>query len=62
MVSGYTAYVQREQLRAQVRPHLTIESNNVDPDSAWYVINVDTACVGDRDARAGGRRAGDHLG
>jgi hypothetical protein len=41
-VSAYTAYVQREQLRAQVWPHLTIESSNVDPDSAWHVTNVGT--------------------
>lgn len=41
-VSGYTAYVQREQLRAQVWPHLTLESSNVDPDSAWHVTNVGT--------------------
>lgn len=39
-VSGYTAYVQREQLRAQVWPHLTIQSSNVDPD--WQVTNVGT--------------------
>jgi hypothetical protein len=41
-VSGYTAYVQREQLRAQVWPHLTIGSSNVDPDTAWHVTNVGT--------------------
>jgi hypothetical protein len=39
-VSAYTAYVQREQLRAQVWPHLTIQSSNVDP--AWHVTNVGT--------------------
>src|SRR3954469_5768792 len=38
-VSGYTAYVQREQLHAQVLPHLTIASSNVDPGSSWYVTN-----------------------
>lgn len=41
-VSGYTAYVQRAQLRAQVWPHLLITSGNVDPDSAWSVTNEGT--------------------
>lgn len=41
-VSGYTAYVQREQLRAQVWPHLVIESSNVDPGSSWSVTNAGT--------------------
>lgn len=39
MVSGYTAYVQREQLRVQVLPHLTISSSNVDPETSWHVTN-----------------------
>ena len=41
-VSGYTAYVQRAQLRAQVWPHLVIESSNVDPETAWHVTNHGT--------------------
>jgi hypothetical protein len=41
-VSGYTAYVQRAQLRAQVWPHLVIVSGNVDPGSAWVVTNEGT--------------------
>ena len=41
-VSGYTAYVQREQLRAQVWPRLQITSSNVDPATGWYVTNQGT--------------------
>ncbi|HEX3764063.1 MAG TPA: hypothetical protein VHW23_35460 [Kofleriaceae bacterium] len=41
-VSGYTAYVQREQLRAQVWPRLQISSSNVDPDVGWHVTNQGT--------------------
>jgi hypothetical protein len=39
-VSGYTAYVQREQLRAQVWPRLQLTSSNVDP--GWHVTNQGT--------------------
>lgn len=42
VVSGYTAYVQREQLRAQVWPRLVIGSANVDPDTGWSVVNAGT--------------------
>lgn len=41
-VSGYTAYVQREQLRAQVWPRLQIGSSNVDPEVGWHVTNQGT--------------------
>jgi hypothetical protein len=41
-VSGYTAYVQRAQLRAQVWPQLQISSSNVDPDVGWHVTNQGT--------------------
>ena len=37
LVSGYTAYVQRQQVRAQVWPHLLI--GNYDPESAIKVLN-----------------------
>lgn len=42
MVSGYTAYVQRQQLGAQVWPRLVIQSANVDPDTGWSVVNNGT--------------------
>jgi hypothetical protein len=42
LVSGYTAYVQRQQLRAQVWPHLTIATNNVPPEIGLHVINSGT--------------------
>jgi hypothetical protein len=41
-VSGYTAYVQREQLRAQVWPRLSIETSNVGAESGWTVVNQGT--------------------
>jgi len=37
LVSGYTAYIQRQQVRAQVWPHLLI--GNYDPESAIKVLN-----------------------
>jgi hypothetical protein len=42
LVSGYTAHVQREQLRAQVWPYLTVSSGNVAPDIGWHVTNGGT--------------------
>jgi hypothetical protein len=42
LVSGYTAYVQRQQLRAQVWPYLTISTNNVPPEIGLHVINSGT--------------------
>jgi hypothetical protein len=41
-VSGYTAYVQRQQLRAQVWPHLTIQTSNAAPEVGVHVINSGT--------------------
>lgn len=41
-VSGYTAYVQREQLRAQVWPHLRIGSSDTGPMMGWEVVNQGT--------------------
>lgn len=41
-VSGYTAYVQRAQLRAQVWPRLRIGSSDVGPDTGWIVLNEGT--------------------
>jgi hypothetical protein len=41
-VSGYTAYVQRQQLRAQVWPRLEIETNDNDSELAWHVLNQGT--------------------
>jgi hypothetical protein len=37
LVSGYTAYVQRQQVRAQVWPHLLV--GNYDPEHAIGVLN-----------------------
>src|SRR4051812_48691547 len=37
-VSGYTAYVQRQQLRAQVWPHLHIGSSDTPSIDPYYVI------------------------
>jgi hypothetical protein len=37
LVSGYTAYVQRQQVRAQVWPYLLV--GNYDPESALKVLN-----------------------
>jgi hypothetical protein len=39
-VAGYTAYVQRQQLRAQVWPHLELKYSNVDP--SIYITNQGT--------------------
>lgn len=39
-VSAYTAHVQRQQLRAQVWPHLRLWSSDV--HLGWYVTNVGT--------------------
>lgn len=39
-VSGYTAYVQREQLRAQVWPHLLLARSTVDP--RYFLSNTGT--------------------
>jgi hypothetical protein len=41
-VSGYTAYVQRQQLRAQVWPHLVVMYSNAGPELARSVINQGT--------------------
>lgn len=41
-VSAYTAYVQREQLRAQVWPRLEIDYTNNEPDLSWHVFNRGT--------------------
>jgi len=41
-VSGYTAYVQRQQLRAQVWPHLEIATANVAPLVGLHVVNGGT--------------------
>ena len=37
LVSGYTAYIQRQQVRAQVWPHLLV--GNYDPEHAIGVLN-----------------------
>jgi hypothetical protein len=37
LVSGYTAYIQRQQVRAQVWPHLLV--GNYDPERAIGVLN-----------------------
>ena len=42
LVSGYTAYVRRQQLRAQVWPYLTVSSSNVPPSVGYHVINSGT--------------------
>ena len=42
LVSGYTAYVQRQQLRAQVWPNLTISTSNVPPEVGIHVVNSGT--------------------
>ena len=42
LVSGYTAYVQRQQLRAQVWPHLTLSTSNVPPEVGIHVVNSGT--------------------
>jgi hypothetical protein len=41
-VSAYTAYVQRQQLRAQVWPRLEISYSNNDQELAWHVLNQGT--------------------
>ncbi|HEX8110779.1 MAG TPA: hypothetical protein VF516_23770 [Kofleriaceae bacterium] len=41
-VSAYTAYVQREQLRAQAWPHLQLYSSNVDSTMGHSVANQGT--------------------
>lgn len=42
LVSGYTAYVQRQQLRAQVWPYLLIETGNVPPFVGFHAVNSGT--------------------
>jgi hypothetical protein len=42
LVSAYTAYVQRQQLRAQVWPHLTIVTMNSPPQIGLAAINGGT--------------------
>lgn len=42
VVAAYTAYVQREQLRAQVWPRLEIDEVNFDAELSWHVINQGT--------------------
>lgn len=42
VVSGYTAYVQREQLRAQVWPRLQLYSSNVDSSMGHFITNQGT--------------------
>lgn len=42
VVSGYTAYVQRQQLRAQVWPHLSIRFSNTRPHVRFMVVNGGT--------------------
>lgn len=42
LVSGYTAYVQRQQLRAQVWPYLTVATENAPPAFGIHVINSGT--------------------
>ncbi|HMG23080.1 MAG TPA: hypothetical protein VK607_17210 [Kofleriaceae bacterium] len=41
-ISGYTAYVQRAQLRAQVLPHLQVASTEVESRVAFLVLNKGT--------------------
>jgi hypothetical protein len=41
-VSGYTAYVQRQQLRAQVWPHLQVLSSDVRTEPRYFVANAGT--------------------
>jgi hypothetical protein len=41
-VAGYTAYVQRQQLRAQVWPRLEVSYSNNDQELAWHVHNQGT--------------------
>ncbi len=41
-VSGYTAYVQRQQLRAQVWPYLFVGTANVPPFVGFHAINSGT--------------------
>ncbi len=42
VISGYTAYVQRQQLRAQVWPHLTVAYSTVSPTVGFHVVNSGT--------------------
>jgi hypothetical protein len=42
VVSAYTAYVQRQQLRAQVWPFLRIADSDVPPDVGFHVVNTGT--------------------
>lgn len=42
LVSGYTAHVQRQQLRAQVWPYLVVSSGNVAPYVGLHVVNSGT--------------------
>jgi hypothetical protein len=42
IISGYTAYVQRQQLRAQVWPYIAVSSDNVPPDVGFHVTNSGT--------------------
>ena len=42
LVSGYTAHVQRQQLRAQVWPYLVVSSGNVVPYVGLHAINSGT--------------------
>jgi hypothetical protein len=42
VISGYTAYVQRQQLRAQVWPYLTVSTSDVSPVVGLHVVNSGT--------------------
>jgi hypothetical protein len=42
LISGYTAYVQRQQLRAQIWPHLEIMTSNVPPAIGVHIVNGGT--------------------
>jgi hypothetical protein len=42
LVAGYTAHVQRQQLRAQVWPYLSIATGNVAPHVGLHVVNSGT--------------------
>ncbi|HET9624297.1 MAG TPA: hypothetical protein VFP84_23150 [Kofleriaceae bacterium] len=42
LVSAYTAHLQRQQLRAQVWPYLSIATANVAPDIGFHVTNSGT--------------------
>jgi len=42
VVSGYTAYVQRQQLRAQVWPYVVIDTANVPPFVGFHAVNSGT--------------------